>query len=300
MELRVLHYFLAVAREQNITAAAESLHLSQPTLSTQLKALEEELGKQLLVRGVKGSRKVTLTEAGVILRNRAEELFELVQKTEHEIALSGNTVAGDVYIGAGETQIVRLLAKTAKTLRDAHPDIRYHVFSGNAVSVLEQLDKGLLDFGLICGAVEDADTYESVPIPIKDRWGVLMRTDAELASKDCICAQDLQGKPLILSAQKSSVAPVTEWLQKGGGRLNIAATYNLLFNASLLTSEGLGYTLCLERLVDTGAGTNLCFKPLYPEITSSASLVWKKYRFFSKAAELFRQAFLDLLADMSA
>ena len=180
MELRVLQYFLAVAREQSISAAAQSLHLSQPTLSTQLKGLEEELGKQLLVRGRKGSRKVTLTEEGMILRKRAEEILKLVQKAETEIMLSDDNIAGDICIGAGETQIIRVFAKAAQALQKRHPNIHYQIFSGNAFYVMEQLDKGLIDFGLVYDRV-DLTKYEAVKVPIKDVWGVLMRKDSPLA-----------------------------------------------------------------------------------------------------------------------
>ena len=169
MELRVLHYFLAVAREQSISAAAKSLHLSQPTLSTQLRALEQELGKPLLVRGSKGSRKITLTEEGMLLRKRAEEILELVRKTENEITLSDDTIAGDVYIGAGETRIMRLIARAACDLQKECPDIHCHISSGNARYVMEQLDKGLIDFGLLYAAV-DPLRYNSIPIPLQDEW----------------------------------------------------------------------------------------------------------------------------------
>ena len=185
MELRVLQYFLAVAREQNITAAANSLHLSQPALSKQLKEMEEELGKQLLIRGTKGSRKVLLTDEGMILRKRAEEILSLVRRTEEEITCCDETIVGDVYIGAGETDIVRLFAKTAKKLQKRYPDIHYQISSGNAEYVLEYLDKGLIDFGLLFGSV-DPQKYESIPLPIKDSWGVLMRRDAPLAQKEAI------------------------------------------------------------------------------------------------------------------
>lgn len=164
MELRVLHYFLAVAREQSISAAAQSLHLSQPALSTQLKALEEELGKQLLIRKSKGSRKVTLTEEGMILRKRAQEILSLVERTQEEISSPDETIAGDVCIGAGETDIVRLFARAAQSLQRQHPDIHYHISSGNAEYVLEYLDKGLIDFGLLFGQV-DLQKYEAIPLP---------------------------------------------------------------------------------------------------------------------------------------
>lgn len=170
MELRVLEYFLAVAREQNITSAAEALHISQPALSTQLKTLESQLGKQLLIRGVKGSRRVVLTEEGMILRKRAEEILSLVRRTESEIAQPEDTIAGDVFIGAGETELVRLLAAAAKELQKKYPDIRYNISSGNAEHVLEYLDKGLIDFGLLFTEI-DAQKYRSIPLAKKDVWG---------------------------------------------------------------------------------------------------------------------------------
>ena len=182
MDLRVLRYFLAVAREQNISSAAESLHLSQPTLSTQLKALEEELGKQLLIRGTKGSRKIQLTEEGMILRKRAEEILELVKMTTQEITFSNETIAGDVYIGTGESEMFRIFAKAAKKLQSQYPDIHYHILSGNSAFVQEQLDKGLIDFGIVYGPV-DTNIYNAIEIPVSDVWGVLMRKDSPVAKK---------------------------------------------------------------------------------------------------------------------
>lgn len=286
MELRVLQYFLAVAREQSISAAAQSLHLSQPTLSTQLKGLEEELGKQLLVRGRKGSRKVTLTEEGMILRKRAEEILELVQKAETEIMLSDDNVSGDICIGAGETQIIRVFAKAAQALQKRHPNIHYHIFSGNAFYVMEQLDKGLIDFGLVYDRV-DLSKYEAVKVPIKDVWGVLMRKDSPLAQKQAISPEDLWDKPLLVSAQKGDDWVIKNWIKKDFDELNIVAEYNLLFNASLLTSEGFGYTICFDNLVNTQGDSDLCFRPLSPGLDAEASIVWKKYQVFSKAAALF-------------
>lgn len=286
MELRVLQYFLAVAREQSISAAAQSLHLSQPTLSTQLKGLEEELGKQLLVRGRKGSRKVTLTEEGMILRKRAEEILKLVQKAETEIMLSDDNIAGDICIGAGETQIIRVFAKAAQALQKRHPNIHYQIFSGNAFYVMEQLDKGLIDFGLVYDWV-DLTKYEAVKVPIKDVWGVLMRKDSPLAQKQSISPEDLWDKPLLVSAQKGDDWVIKDWIKKDFHELNIVAEYNLLFNASLLTSEGFGYAICFDKLVNTQGDSNLCFRPLSPRLEAEASIVWKKYQVFSKAAALF-------------
>lgn len=293
MELRVLQYFLAVAREQSISAAAESLHLTQPTLSTQLRAMEDELGKQLLIRGAKGSRRVLLTEEGMILRKRAEEILALVQRTEEEIMHDDEAVVGDVYIGAGETDIVRLLARAAREIQKQHPDIRYHISSGNAEHVLEQLDKGLIDFGLLFGRT-DTQKYEALPLPGKDTWGVLMRRDVPLAEKASVAPGDLLEKPLILTDQPDDAQLLTRWLSPAGSAPHVVATYNLVYNASLLVDEGLGYALCLDRLINTD-GSRLCFLPFSPPLESAASLVWKKYPAFSKAARTFLSCLRGLL-----
>ncbi|MCM1416619.1 MAG: LysR family transcriptional regulator [bacterium] len=294
MELRVLQYFLAVAREQSISRAAKSLHLSQPTLSTQIKAMEEELGKQLLIRGTKGSRKVTLTEEGMILRKRAEEILNLVQKTEKEITLSDRTVAGDIYIGTGETDAVRLIARAAKNLYETYPDIHYHISSGNADFVQEQLEKGLIDFGVIFGPV-DQTKYHFLPFPCKDVWGVLMRRDSPLAEKESISPQDLWDKPLIISQQENGNKGLTEWIGRDLSALEIVATYNLVFNASLLVSEGLGYAIGFDKIINTSGDSSLCFRPLSPKREAGMSMIWKKYQIFSKAAEKFLEKMRETL-----
>jgi len=289
MELRVLQYFLAVAREQSIIRAAKALHLSQPTLSTQIKAMEEELGKQLLIRGTKGSRKVTLTEEGVILRKRAEEILNLVQKAQQEISLSDQIIVGDVYIGAGETDAVRFIAKAAKQLYRTYPGIHYHIASGNTEFVLEQLEKGLIDFGIVFGAV-DHTKYHSLPLPYKDTWGVLMRKDAPLAKKACILPEDLWNLPLIISQQYESQS----WLKKELSELEIVATYNLLFNASLLVEEGLGYAIGFDKIINTTGSSTLCFRPLSPKREEGMSMIWKKYQLFSKASRQFMEKMKQL------
>lgn len=288
MELRVLQYFLAVAREQSIIRAAESLHLSQPTLSTQIKAMEEELGKQLLIRGTKGSRKVTLTEEGMILRKRAEEILNLVQKTEREISLSDQVIVGDVYIGTGETDAVRFIAKAARELYKTYPGIHYHISSGNAQFVIEQLDKGLIDFGIVFGLVDHVK-YNSIEMPFKDIWGILMLKDSPLAGKETIAPEDLWDKPLILSQQADNRGELTSWMKKEMSELEIVATYNLLFNASLMVEEGLGYAIGFDKIINTSGNSNLCFRPLSPKREASMSIIWKKYQVFSKACEKFMQ-----------
>lgn len=285
MELRVLQYFLAVARERNISAAAASLHLTQPTLSTQLRQMEEELGKPLLIRGTKGSRRVELTDEGVIVRKRAEEILALVQKMEGEVAASDEAVEGDVYIGAGESDAIRLLARAAGQLGQRYPHIRYHIASGNAAFVLEQLDKGLIDFGLVYTEV-DLQKYEAVEVPLRDRWGVLMRSDDPLAEKETVAPQDLKKRRLILSRQRGDDQRLSAWMHHNVTKLDVVATYNLVLNASLLVDEGFGIALTFDKLINT-AGSNLCFRPLDPPLECTAHLVWKKYQMFSKAVEKF-------------
>lgn len=286
MELRVLRYFLAVAREQSISAAAAALHLSQPTLSTQLKAMEDELGKQLFIRRGKGARRIMLTEEGMLLRKRAEEILALVQKTEMEIQVSGSAIIGNVYIGAGETDIVRLFARAAKAIQKQFPDIHYHISSGNAEHVLESLDKGLIDFGLLYGPL-DRSKYEAIALPVADTFGVLMRRDAPIAEKACITPEDLWDKPLIVSQQEERDGwPIAAWMGKDLAKLNIVATYNLIFNGSLMVDEGLGYAICFDKLINT-AGSTLCFRPLDPPLYATAHIVWKKYQVFSKASAKF-------------
>lgn len=281
MELRVLKYFLTVAREENITKAADSLHITQPTLSKQLMDLENEIGKKLFIRG---NRKITLTQEGILLYKRAEEITSLVSKTEKELKQSDDIISGDIYIGAGETDLIRCLAKTAKDMQNKHPLIHFHIESGDSKTVLEHLDKGLIDFGLIFGNI-DMTKYNSIEIPAKDSWGILMRQDSELADKDFITVEDLIDKPLIVSRQGIS-GELQNWFQSDIEKLNIVATYNLIFNASILVEEGFGYALCLEKIINT-KNSNLCFKPLHPVLKIRASIVWKKHQVFSKASEKF-------------
>ena len=288
MELRVLQYFLAIAREQSIVKAAKSLHLSQPTLSTQIKAMEKELGKQLLIRGTKGSRKVTLTEEGMILRKRAEEILNLVQKAQREISLSDKVIVGDVHIGTGETDAVRIIAKAARELYKTYPGIHYHISSGNAQFVIEQLDKGLIDFGIIFGPI-DQTKYNFIEMPFKDTWGVLMLQDSPLAAKAAISPEDLWNKPLIISQQANAQGGLAAWMKKELSELEIVATYNLLFNASLMVEEGLGYAIGLDKIIHTSGNSNLCFRPLTPKKEAGMSIIWKKYQVFSKASEKFMQ-----------
>ena len=283
MDIRVLQYFLAVAREESITRAAEALQMTQPPLSRQLKDLEEELGKQLLIRG---SKKVTLTEDGMLLRKRAEELIELMEKTKAELASSDDNNQGEIYIGGGETDAVSLFAQTAGKLQESYPLIHYHIYSGDAEIVMEKLDKGLIDFGLLVGPV-DVSRYDYMRLPVSDIWGVLMRKDSPLAEKDVICAEDLWDKPLIVSHQASISNDMMAWLQKDAGKLNIVMTYDLIFNASLFVKKGIGYAITLDKIINTTGDSELCFRPLYPTLEAGLCIAWKKYQVFSKASKEF-------------
>lgn len=283
MDIRVLQYFLAVAREESITKAAETLHMTQPPLSRQLKDLENEVGKQLLIRG---SRKVTLTEDGMLLRKRAEEMIDLMEKTKAELSSSDEQISGDIYMGSGETEAVSTIAKVAKDLQKEHPFIRYHIYSGDAEHIIERLDKGLIDFGLLVEPVDIAK-YDYIRLPVKDTWGVLMRKDSPLVAKENIYAEDLWDKPLIISHQTTISNEMIAWLRKDISQLNIVATYDLLYNASRFVKMGFGYVIALDKLINTSGDSNLCFRPLYPVSEAGLCIVWKKYQVFSRAAEQF-------------
>lgn len=294
MDIRVLQYFLAVAREESITKAAERLRMTQPPLSRQLKDLEDELGKQLLIRG---SKKVTLTEDGMLLRKRAEELVDLMEKTKAELTSSNENINGDIHIGCGETEAISFLAQAAWDLQQKHPLIHYHIYSGDAERVMERLDKGLIDFGLLVGPV-DVNKYDYIRLPLKDTWGVLMRKDSPLAEKESIIAEDLWDKPLIISHQTSINSEMFSWLKTDITKLNIVATYDLVYNSSQFVKKGFGYVIALDKLINTTGDSTLCFRPLYPTLEAGLCIVWKKYQVFSKASNAFLQQLQKELANM--
>jgi DNA-binding transcriptional LysR family regulator len=282
MEFRVLRYFLAVAKEQNITKAAKILHVTQPTLSRQLMELEEELGTQLLIRG---SKRVTLTDKGLLFRQRAEEIVAMTEKTEQEVKTPDYLAEGDIYIGCAETETMRLLAKVAKELQQNYHNLRYHLSSGNATDLQMRLEKGLLDFCVFMDPFDKKD-YNIIELPRKDVWGLLMRKDSILTSHKQITSRELNGLPLLISEQEiQSRQGINAWLKKQ--KLNVVGTYNLIYNATLLVEEGMGYALTLKDLVNTGKDSKLCFKPLSPKIEAKTYFVWKKYQVFSQAAKIF-------------
>ena len=285
MELRVLEYFLAVAREQSISGAAEYLHLTQPTLSRQLRELEEELGCTLLIRGKRGQR-TALTPEGRLFRQRAQEILDLAAKAEQEVRLSGKGIAGEVMIGAGETDSMRVVARLAERIRRENPRLRIHVVSGDTQDLTDRLERGLFDFALLFGAV-DPRKFVRLPLPLQDRWGVLMRRDSPLSQKETIRPEDLWDQPLILSRQMEVQEGFLRWIRRPLEELEVAATYNLAYNASLMAEEGLGCVLTLDRLIRTDGSSPLCFRPLEPALNAEIALVWKRYAVFSQATEYF-------------
>ena len=292
MKLRVLKYFLAIAREQNISIAANYLHVTQPTLSRQIKDLEEELGQKLFIRG---SHNVTLTEEGMIFRKRAEQIVDMVMKTEEEFSAMGSNISGDIYIGAAESYNIKYIAKVIKQIQSNYPDIHYHLFSGNEEDITDLLDKGLIDFGILADPA-DITKYDYLSLPVSDTWGLIMKADSPLVNKEYVTKQDLLHLPLICSRQSikkdNKHNDIINWFGKDFENLNIIATFDLTYNASILVIEGIGYAIAFDKLVNRNDYTNLCFRPLNPEVKSKLNIVWKKQMIFSKPAQLILDTLL--------
>ena len=290
MELRELRYFLAVAREKNITKAADALYISQPSLSKQMQNLEKEIGSPLFVRG---SRSVALTETGMLLKKRAEELLELYEKTEAELAAPAETVCGEVRIGGGESYALQTVMQAAKAVQDNYPHVTFRFFSGDAYDVSEKLDRGLIDFGVMVD-LPDTSQYNALRLPLTDRWGVLMRRDSPLAEKESVSPSDLTGQPVLASRQMlEKKGMINEWMRRIG-KMDVRATFNLVYNASIMVQEGVGYAITLEKLINTTGESALCFRPLQPEVRTNLDLVWKKHAVFSKPSLCFLEAFRAL------
>lgn len=283
MELRELRYFLAVAKEQSISKAANILFVTQPNLSRQMQNLEKEIGQQLFIRG---TRKITLTDAGQLLRKRAEEIIELYNKTENELSSPITDIKGEIHIGGGESYVMGLIAKAAQSVHNEYPGVKYHLFSGDSSEISERLDKGLVDFGIFIEPF-DLSKYDFIRLPLSDTWGVLMRKTSPLAEKDYVEAQDLWDKPLIISRQTQGKNMLSKWFKKDMDTLNVVATGNLLYNMSLLVEEGLGYAVCLDKIIRTDGKSSLCFRPLYPRLVSHLDIAWKKYQVFPECTKVF-------------
>jgi DNA-binding transcriptional LysR family regulator len=285
MELRILRSFLAVAREGNVTRAASQLHITQPALSRQLSELEREMGCDLLVREPRG---VVLTEQGMLLRKRAEEIVSLADRTERELRAPAAKVEGDVWVGGGESRAMELVAQVATDIAREHPRVRLRVHSGNGPDVLERVDKGLLDFGVVFGDVSDG-RHESLSLPHEDRWGVLVPYDHALAKRDNLTLDDLRGERIIASSEGGPLVEAGTSMAERlvGMGFDVAATYTLLYNASLMVAAGLGIAVCFDGIVATGEGTPFSYVPLVGMPTVPAHLVWKRFQPLSRACELF-------------
>ena len=283
MELRELRYFLAVAQKGNITKAAESLYIAQPSLSKQMQNLEKEIWRPLFVRG---SRTIVLTETGQLLKKRAEEMLELYEKTEAEIAAPPGEARGEVRIGGGESYALLSVAQAARAVQGDHPAVKFNFFSGDSADVIEKLDKGLLDFGVLIDRT-DLSEYVTMRLPACDVWGVLVRRDSPLARHESVSAEQLRSAPLIVSRQsRRKGSQLCEWFGGDMGHLNIRAEYNLIYNATLLVRAGMGCAVTIDKLINT-SDSDLCFRPLYPKLETRLDMAWKKHAVFSRPAQIF-------------
>ena len=280
MEIRVLRYFLEIAREENMTRAAERLHVSQPTLSKQMKELEEELGKKLFRRG---SASIHLTDEGMLLRKRAEDILAMVDKTADEFKALDDVTGGDVYIGCAESYQIRYLAEIIKEFRERYPLLKYHILSGDTAQVAERLYRGLLDFAVIVEP-PNLQKYNYIELPVADTWGVVMRNDCPLSEKKFVTADDLIGYDLISSPQ-SLEADFPRWCGEKLGELNVVGTVNLFYNGTVFVRAGEGLLLTFDKLADTSSDSELCFRPLKPSLQSKMYIIWRRYQMFSPIAE---------------
>lgn len=280
MEIRVLRYFLAIAREENMTRAAKYLHVTQPTLSKQIKQLEEEIGKKLFIRS---NYSIKLTDEGLLLRKRAEDILSMVDKTMEEFQALDDITGGDIYIGAAESKSFSYFATVAKDLQLQYPNVKFHLYSGNTEVIAERLDRGLLDFAIIVQEV-DLSKYNYIKIPTSDTWGVIMRKDSPLAKKEYITIEDLIDLPLIVSRQ-GITEDYPKLFKEKLDQLHIVATFDLIYNASVMVKEGFGYALSFDKIVDTSENSELCFRVLKPELKTNMYIIWKKYQVFTPIAE---------------
>ena len=282
MEIKNLRYFLAVAREENMSHAAEILHVTQPTLSKALKALEDELGKKLFTRK---SFSIKLTDEGLLLRDRAEDLVAMADKIEAEFISLDDIAGGDIFFGLAESYQIRYLAREIKVLKGLYPNFTYHITSGDTEQVTEKLDKGIIDFAVICEA-PNTEKYEYLVLPESDIWGAVMPADHPLARKKSICAADLIGQPLFCSEQ-SWGNEILEWAKDKFPELHLEGSFRLSYNGSLFAKEGLGILLTFKHLIDCSAKSGLVFRPLTPKQETRLYLIWNKYQAFTAIAEKF-------------
>lgn len=295
MEIRVLKYFLAVAREESITRAAESLHMTQPTLSRQLMQLEEELNTQLFIRR---KNRIQLTEEGMLLKSRAEEIIGLVDKTEKDFVNHHDVMVGEIFIGGGETDTMHRVGKVMKQFHDEYPQVKFVMHSGNADDVKDRIDKGLIDIGLLVEPV-NIEKYDFIRLPQKDTWGVLMPCDCELSHKDYVTVDDLVDKPILHSHRLTVQNEISHWFGDSYEKLNVVMKYNLINNAAIMVEEGLGLAVTFDKVIRVNSDSKLVFKPLYPPLKTGTVLVWKKHQVFSPASSRFIQKLKETFEGIS-
>lgn len=283
MEIRVLKYFLTVVREQSITKAAEVLHITQPTLSRQLAQMEDEIGVKLFERG---SRKITLTNEGLLLRRRAEEILQLVDKTEKELVEQDEQIEGKINFGFGEVRSVRLLSDLFESFHEKYPLVTFDIYSATADHVKEQMDRGLVDIGLLLEPI-DIEKYDFIRLDMKERWVVVMRPDCPLAKKKNITAKDLSELPLIMPRRLKVQSELASWFGDYYEGLNVLFTSNLSTNAAVMVSRGLGYAIVIEGMISFWDQSKITYRPLYPALTATSVLAWKRGQPFSPAATKF-------------
>ncbi|MBO5590827.1 MAG: LysR family transcriptional regulator [Acidaminococcaceae bacterium] len=283
MEIRVLKYFLTVVREESISRAAEVLHITQPTLSRQLAQMEEETGVKLFQRG---SRKITLTNEGMLLRRRAEEIVELVDRTVAELPLQEKEVEGTITIGSGEVAGVEVLAEICGSFREKHPKVIFDLYTATADVVKERMERGLIDIGLLLEPV-DKEKFAYARLAVKERFVVLMKPDDPLAEKECVTKDDLDGQPLILPRRLNVQGELANWFGKNPNSLNIAFTGNLPTNSAIMVKHRFGYAVAVEGAIPYWDKEQIVCRPLYPELTSGTVLAWKRGQPFGNATEKF-------------
>ena len=290
MEIRVLRYFIQIAREGSMTRAAEYLHVSQPALSKQMKELEKQLGKKLFRRG---SSSVSLTDEGMLLRRRAEDLLAMADKIENEFKALDEITGGDIYIGCAESYLIKYLTYAVKKLNGQYSNIHYHITSGDTQQVTERLDRGLLDFAFIVEP-PDLSKYNYLEVPEQDTWGILMRKDCPLAEKSQIGIDDILPYPVFCSEQAAKV-DLPRWCGENIDQLNVMATFNLTGNAAIFVKEGLGIALTFDKLVEINDEGNLCFRPITPVLQTTMYVIWKKYQVFTPVAQLMLEQLNSIL-----
>lgn len=283
MEIRVLRYFLTVVREESITKASEMLHITQPTLSRQLAQMEEEIGVKLFDRG---TRKIKLTNEGILLRRRAEEILQLVDKMEKELVEQEEQVEGKISIGCGEMAAVQVLPKLMETFRQKFPRVTFDIFTATADLVKEQMEKGLLDIGLLLEPI-DIEKYDFIRLQIKERWVVLMRPDDSLSEKEAVTAKDLSALPLILPRRMNVQNELSSWFGNYYDKLDVVFTSNLSTNSAIMVDGGLAYSIVIEGAVPFWDQSKITYRPLIPPLTATSVLAWKRGQPFSLATTKF-------------